>query len=234
MHTVYSPHKLIEKTIFAPVRAFSPRFNPSVEVGRRLAAFPSSGYEVPRPCRAIRVLHQVYDRCLATGHKHACVAVQPFLDHRTQRVGLVHRRIFGPEVLGARIGGLVATKVRYRIRSFIDMRLRSVRGCEHEVITSFDQGHRRNDGFVEIIASRTRAAALHLNASGIGTEHKDFALGHLNSSFPSRSEGFLDLVVVKMSRHSTLLRDGNENNSENYGLSLSQLPEGRYGDGNQW
>src|SRR5262245_4270078 len=97
---------------------------------------------------------------------------------------LVHRRVIGPEGLGARISGLVATKMYYRIRNFIDMRFCSVRGCEHDVITSLDQRHRRNDGFVEIIASRTRAAALHLNASGIGTEYKDFALGHLTFSFP--------------------------------------------------
>src|SRR5262245_2209406 len=139
--------------------------------------------EVTEDLARVRVLHQVYDRRLATGHEHACVAVQPFLNHRTQRVDLVHRRIIAPEGLGARISGLVATKMHYRIRNFIDMRLSSVRGCEHEVITSLDQGHRRNDGFVEIIASRTGAAALHLNASGIGTEHKDFALGHLNFSF---------------------------------------------------
>src|SRR5262245_2743240 len=117
--------------------------------------------------------------------------------------------------------------MHYRIRNFIDMRLSSFRGCEHEVVTSLAQGHRRNDGFVEIIASRTRAAALHFNARGIGTEHEDFALGHLNFSFSLTFRVFLDLVVVKMSRHSTLHGDGNENNSENYGLSLSQLPEGR-------
>src|SRR5215510_3879568 len=44
--------------------------------------------EVTEDLARVRVLHQVYDRRLATGHEHACVAVQPFLNHRTQRVDL--------------------------------------------------------------------------------------------------------------------------------------------------
>src|SRR5262245_54151116 len=74
------------------------------------------------------------------------------------------------------------------------MRLSSVRGCEHQVVTGPDQGHRRNDGFVEIVASRTGAAALHLNASGIGPEHKDCALSRstrLCHDLPPRLRGDL-------------------------------------------
>src|SRR5215470_387684 len=140
--------------------------------------------EVTQDLARVRVLHQVDDGRLAARNEHGGVAVQPFIDHRTQRTDLIHCGIICPEGLGARISCLVATKMHDRIRSFIDMRLGSVRGYKHEVITSLDQGHRRNNGLVEIISSRTGTAALHLNASGIGTEHKDFALGgHLNFSF---------------------------------------------------
>src|SRR5262245_60263848 len=105
--------------------------------------------EVTEDLARVRVLHQVYDGRLATRHEHGWVAGQALLNHRTKRVDLVHGRILGPEGLGARIRGLAATKMHYRIRDFIDMRLSSFRGCEHDVVTSLAQGHRRNDGFVE-------------------------------------------------------------------------------------
>src|SRR5215470_9826614 len=144
--------------------------------------------EVTKDLARVRVLHQVDDWRLPTGHEHASVAVQPVLDHRAQRADLVHCRIIGPEGLGARISGLVATKMHDSIRGFVYMGLSSVGGCKHEVIASLDQGHRRDDGFVEIIASGPGAAPLHLDASGIGTEYKDFTRGHLNLSFLCRSE----------------------------------------------
>src|SRR5215510_608426 len=61
------------------------------------------------------------------------------------------------------------------------MRLSAVRGCEHHVIACLDKGHHRNDGFVEIVASGTGAAALHLDAGSVGTEYKNFAITHLTS-----------------------------------------------------
>src|SRR5262249_19086090 len=65
-----------------------------------------------------------------------------------------------------------------RIRDLIDVRLRSVRSCEYDVVSGVHQGHRRNNGFVEIIAGGTGATALHLDPGGVGTDHKDFAFCH--------------------------------------------------------
>src|SRR5262249_27180928 len=96
---------------------------------------------------------------------------------------LVHCRIICPESLGARVCSLVATEVHCRIRGFINVGLSSVGGCEHKVVSSLDQGHRRNDGFVEIIACGAGAAALNLDTCGVGTEHKDLAFCHCFSPF---------------------------------------------------
>src|SRR5262249_13562182 len=65
-----------------------------------------------------------------------------------------------------------------RIRGFIYVGLSSVGGCEHEVVSGLDQGHRRNDGFIEIIARGDGATTLNLDAGGVGTEYKNFAFGH--------------------------------------------------------
>src|SRR5262245_10780882 len=78
--------------------------------------------------------------------------------------------------------------MHHRVRGFVYVGLSSVGGCKHEVIASLGQGHRRDDGFVEIITSGTGAATLHLYSSGIGAEYKDFTRGHLNLSFLCRSE----------------------------------------------
>src|SRR5262249_22692184 len=51
------------------------------------------------------------------------------------------------------------------------------------IVSSLDQGHRRNDGFVEIIASGAGAAALNLDAGRIGTEYKYFAFCHIICPF---------------------------------------------------
>ena len=50
---------------------------------------------------------------------------------------------------------------------------RYVGSCEHEVVSGFDQGHRRNDGFVEIVAGGTCTAVLNFDAGSVGTEYKD-------------------------------------------------------------
>src|SRR5262245_16753081 len=102
--------------------------------------------------------------------------------------------------------------MHYRVRGFVYVGLSSVGGYKHEVIASLDKGHRRDDGFVEIITSGTGAATLHLDSSGIGAEYKDVTRGHLNLSFHCRSEfPFLelpeeavdstrDLVAVRLER----------------------------------
>src|SRR5262249_28302366 len=65
-----------------------------------------------------------------------------------------------------------------RIRSFIDMCLGSVRGCEHEVVSGLDQGHRRNDGLVEIVAGGAGATTLNLDARSVGTKYENGAFAH--------------------------------------------------------
>src|SRR5262249_11248558 len=107
--------------------------------------------EMTKDLTRVRVLHQVDDRRLAAGDEHGDVAVQPSLDHGTQRADLIHRRIICPESLGPRVSGLVATEMHCRIRDFIYVWLGSVGSCEHEVVSRLDKGHRRNDGLVEII-----------------------------------------------------------------------------------
>src|SRR5262245_52651564 len=109
-----------------------------------------------------------------------------------------------PESLGARVSGLVATKMHCRIRGFIYVGLGSVRGCEHDVVSGLDQGHRRNDGFIEIIA-RGAGAALNLDAGGVGTEYKNFAFCHwfllsLTSIFLSKIHNADDLSIRSLVR----------------------------------
>src|SRR5262245_41780972 len=65
-----------------------------------------------------------------------------------------------------------------RIRGFIDMCLGSVRGCEHEVVSGLDEGHRRNDGLVEIVAGGAGATTLNLDARSVGTKYENGAFAH--------------------------------------------------------
>src|SRR5262245_38268357 len=67
------------------------------------------------------------------------------------------------------------------------MGLHAVRGREHKVVSGLDQGHRRYDGFVEIVASRACAAALDLDASRVGSEYQHGAFAHRTSPSLIRS-----------------------------------------------
>src|SRR5262249_24938266 len=140
--------------------------------------------EVTKNFARFRVLHQVDDGSLASGHEYGSVAVQSFLEHRSRSADLVYSGVIRPEGFSSLVSSLVAAKMNYRVRSLIDIRLGTVRCCENDVIASLDQCHHWNYGFVEIIAGRSRAAALHLDTGGIGTDHKNFTFRHRTSPFP--------------------------------------------------
>src|SRR5262249_17891998 len=94
------------------------------------------------------------------------------------------------------------------IRNFIDMRLSSIGSGEHEVVPGLGQGHRRYDGFVEIIACWAGAAPLNLNTGSVGTEYKDCAFCHLSFSLSltSKISDVQRLPVDMTARTSDLFR----------------------------
>src|SRR5262245_30704702 len=80
------------------------------------------------------------------------------------------------------VGGFITAEMLWRIRHWIDMRLRTV-GCrQDDVVTGIDEGHGRHDRLVEILAGGSGPATLHFDPGRVRADDEHCSLRH-DSSF---------------------------------------------------
>src|SRR5262245_29782602 len=76
---------------------------------------------------------------------------------------------------------LITPEMLWRIRNFVDVRLRAVGGREDDVVTGIDERHRGHDRLVEILTGGSGAAALHFDPGTVRADDEHCSLRHKSS-----------------------------------------------------